>query len=353
MQDTNNLIIQILIGKRFGILRHLILSILIFFVAFGFIWFMLEDGKTMTPLQQYGGFALFYALFMGSCYLNIYILIPRLLLKNKWLIYFCSLLGTVVIVIITIILFQSTVTNLKGYLENSEYLSGIVNLMSSTLSIFLLFAGTTAFTLFKYWILDMQQAEELESATIQLELKLLENQINPHFLFNMLNNANIMIKKDPDIATHIIAKLEDMLRYQMNGSSQDKVYLKKEILFLDDYLELEKTRRDYFSYTINEDNISENIQVPPLLFITFVENAIKHNLDSRAPSYVHIWFKIEEKTLVFICENSVPQKAIAKQTGGIGLANVKRRLDLLYDGNYSLYHDKTDVKYTVKLELKL
>lgn len=354
--QNNNLFINLLTDKRFKILRHLALLGFTFSISIGFIWHMVEEGILKTSIQTYGGLLLFILIFMVSCYINIYILTPRLLLKNKWILYFCSLLGIVAFVIIAIILFE--VVFFKQEIPSGDekgfyFLSVIINLLSSTLSIFLLLSGTTTFVLFKYWILDMQHAKELESVTMQLELKLLENQINPHFLFNMLNNANIMIKKDPDVAIHIIGRLEDMLRYLMNDSANERVYLKEEIAFLNDFLELEKTRRDFFTYkTIVEGNAND-IQIPPLLFISFVENAVKHNLDSHAASFVTLSFNIKRDKLVFICENSIPLKPTNKQEGGIGLTNIKRRLNLLYNNNYSLEQTRTNSTYNVKLEFRL
>lgn len=118
-------------------------------------------------------------------------------------------------------------------------------------------------------------------------------------------------------------------------------------------MDLEKTRKDYFDYTISLEGEYDYIKITPLLFITFVENAVKHNQDSKATSYVHILFKIEKEKLVFVCENSILQSTSNKKVGGIGLANIKRRLNLLYKRNYSLEQSKTDTNYTVKLELKL
>ena len=356
--NINSPIINLLVQPRFRVLRHLVLFILIVSVSLGFIWHMVEDGIVMTPIQKYGGVLLFTSVFLGGCYLNIYVLTPCLLLKNKWLSYFCCLLAIVAFVITSIVLFEEIFykedlpQSLKSH-EEANYMIGFVNILSSFLSIFLLFAGTTTFVIFSHWAQDMRRAEALQSTTVQLELELLENQINPHFLFNMLNNANIMIKTNPDMAKHIIVRLEEMLRYQMDGSSREKVQLKDDISFLNDFLELEKIRRDFFDYTISTEGNAENIQIPPLLFITFVENAVKHNTDSRAASYVHILFKVTEVSLIFICENSIPDKPFSKQTGGIGLTNIKRRLELLYGNNYLLEQNKTDTKYTVKLELKL
>lgn len=320
---------------------------------------MEEQGFGLSSFEKYGVLLFFAFLFFFACCFNIYVLIPHFLLKNKWWTYFCSLFVVGFSILIFVIVSQTIFAkNNNGPLDPeivsiTHLFQGIINIVSSSLAFFFLLVGTSSMVLFKNWILDMRQSEELESATLQLELKLLENQINPHFLFNMLNNANIMIKKDPDEALHIIQKLEEMLRYLMNNNIQEKVLLRKEILFLTDFLELEKTRRDFFNYTVSEEGGSDDIRIHPLLFIAFVENAVKHNQDSQTASYVHILFRIEGCELTFICENSIPQKMANKQTGGIGLANMKRRLDLLYKGNYSLEQSKTDTSYTVKLKLKL
>ncbi|MBB4035586.1 hypothetical protein GGR21_001479 [Dysgonomonas hofstadii] len=353
-QNNHNILIELLVSPRYRIVRHLTLFIFVLFVAMNFVGFMEEDGVEISTPLMFIGITFFIIVFMGGNYLNIYILTPRFLLKNKFLQYFLSLFGLVIIIMAIITLIPSLIIEVGNQPSaNPDPVKAVVSVVSSTLSFLFFFAGSTSFVLFKHWILDMRRAKELESATMQLELKMLENQINPHFLFNMLNNANIMIKKDPDMALHIINKLEEMLRYQMDESGREKVSLKEEILFLSDFLELEKTRRDRFDYSISVEGNQDNIQIPPLLFITFVENAVKHNLDGYAASYVNISFEITKKSLVFICENSIPQQVTVKETGGIGLANIKRRLNLLYDNNYSLEQTKTDSIYTIKLELKL
>jgi len=352
--DKDNIIIRVLISSRFRIVRHLLLIVFTVSIAAGFIWHMQSSGQVMTFVEKYGGLLFFALIFLAGCYLNIYVLTPRLLLKNKWGIHFGCLFGIVLLIMITIMVTQTAYFDQQDdAAQDMGVFSIVINILSSVFSIYLLFAGTSTLVLFKYWIQDMLQAEELESATLQLELKLLENQINPHFLFNMLNNANIMIKKDPDIAVHILARLEEMLRYQMNDSTRERVYLKEEILFLNDFLELEKTRRDNFDYIIALEGKTDDIQIVPLLFITFVENAVKHNTDGRSASYVHINFIIKEDSVIFICENSIPKQPVIKDAGGIGLANIKRRLDLLYSNKYSLKQNKTETKYTVELELKL
>jgi len=359
LNNSNNIVIKLLVSPRLRIVRHLILWVLILTISISFVGTDRDESiSTGTPQKYATMFSFAFLIILLNCF-NIYVLTPRLLLKNKWGLYFFSLLGLVIVMIIFIILFEVFFGAGDGSEPDASndfltYLMLLINIVSGCQVFILLFAGTSTFVVFKRWILDMRQSEELRSATLQMELKLLENQINPHFLFNMLNNANFLIKNKPDVAIHIIGKLEEMLSYQMNENSFEKVILKKEILFLNDFLELEKIRRDFFTYTISEEGYTDNIKIPPLLFITFVENATKHSQNTQSPSFVDIVFKVDGDWLIFICTNSVPPEApYKKQVGGIGLSNITRRLDLLYENNYSLDQTKTDTKYVVNLKLKI
>ncbi|MDL2247569.1 histidine kinase [Bacteroides sp. OttesenSCG-928-J23] len=227
-----------------------------------------------------------------------------------------------------------------------------LSIASSMCTIFLFLGGISTLLLFKQWMINNRNINNLQIATFQSELYFLKSQINPHFLFNMINNANIMVDDDPRMASHILNKLDDMLQYQFNDSTQDKVSLKADIAFLSDFLDLEKVRRDHFEYTITiEANINE-VKIPPLLFIPFVENAVKHNLDTNK-SYVHLKFRMEGSCLFFECENSKPVKPMKRDTGGLGLANIKRRLNLLFENKYVLNVLETETTYAVNLEMNL
>lgn len=351
--NNDNIIVRLLISPRWLILRHSILLGFIFLISAGFVWHLQEEGKLDSNFIKYGLLVLFIAIFLGGSYLNIYILTPRLLLKNKWESYFISLFGIVLFIIVTIFFVQTLLDKEDNSIKEINYFIIAVNILSSFFAIFFLFAGTTTLLLFKHWIQDIQETEELKSSTLQMELKLLENQINPHFLFNMLNNANIMVDEDPDLASKILVKLDDLLHYQINDSTREKVCLSADITFLTDFLELEKTRRDYFEYCILEEGDLENTEIPPLLFIPFVENAVKHNSDSEKLSYINILFRKENNKLIFTCDNSKPKNPVKRKDGGLGLTNIKQRLDLLYGKNYSLQQNETETTYTVHLTLSL
>ncbi|WP_231496758.1 sensor histidine kinase [Prevotella sp. 10(H)] len=317
------------------------------------IFFIKPDEMIITSDRVYGWAGQFLS-FNLVIYFNMYVLVPRLLLKNKLLIYLIAALLLVWVTIAEIVILQNYFwgSDDGNQIENPNS-SALLGIISSTITIGLMLAGTTTVLLFKHWMNNSRRISMLESATLESELKFLKSQINPHFLFNMLNNANIMVKEDPEISSQILVKLEDMLRYQINDSIQDKVLLSADIHFLTKFLDLEKTRRDKFDFSIKQKEDMDNLEIPPLLFIPFVENAVKHNSDSENTSYVHICFLVKDKQLIFECENSKPKKPSQRKVGGLGLANIRRRLDLLYGNNYSLEIKDAETTYTVSLQLTL
>ena len=192
---------------------------------------------------------------------------------------------------------------------NPDPYTTAINVISGLLTIGFLTAGSTTISL-THWLRYNLRIDELESTTLQSELTFLKNQINPHFLFNMLNNANVLIKKSPEEASKVLFKLEDLLRYQINDSSRERVSLASDIRFLNDYLNLEKIRRDNFQFTLRQEGEVDSIWIQPLLFIPFVENAVKHSFDSEHSSYVHVFFKVDAHRLEFWCENSKDRKSV-------------------------------------------
>ncbi|EGJ99343.1 MULTISPECIES: sensor histidine kinase [Dysgonomonas] len=353
LKIADDIIPALLVDSRFRICRHILLFIIISVITLNFIWYIPE--KYTVNFSMLYGWIIYMLVFVGAIYANLYIFVPYLLLKNRLLLYLLSLIFMVFLTLFCILFVQQYFFKINNMVETEKQVLSIdiLNISSAIVAFSLLFMGTTAFFLLKNWITYNQHIDELESATLNSELKILKSQINPHFLFNMLNNANIMVDEDPDTASEILTKLEDMLRYQIDDSSKDKVSLSADIQFLTRFLDLEKTRRDYFGYTISEEGNIGAIEVPPLLFIPFVENAVKHNSDSDNASYVHLHFNVDHGCLYFICENSKPKKPEERAVGGLGLINIRRRLDLLYGKNYALEINITDSTYTVNLQLNL
>lgn len=350
LNKIDNTIPDFLLNRKYRLHRHLLLQFIIFIITINIFW----DTPDELLTERFFIWVCYFSLINLMVYFNIYVLVPKLLFKDKVLLYIVSAFVLVFLVIIGIGIMQSFLpASAAGQPEEISIGRAVLAIISSTLSMSLLLAGISAFLLFRYWIQHNQRINELESSTLQSEIKFLKSQINPHFLFNMLNNANIMVHEDPEVASYILVKLDDLLRYQINDSAKESVGLNADILFLTDFLELEKTRRDSFEYTITREGELENIQIPPLLFIPFVENAVKHNSDSEKKSYVYIHFKLENNTLSFICENSKPLNPVRREKGGIGLSNIKRRLDLLFGKNYLLELKDEETLYSVNLQLQL
>ncbi|WP_342084358.1 sensor histidine kinase [Dyadobacter sp. OTU695] len=287
----------------------------------------------------------FFIFFMSLLYANMYLLVPHFLFKNKH-VQFVTAIALFIALAYPLVFF-----NYKANDFSTTPYWGVAKYVFISL---VWVAACTAIKLFQRWLIDSQRISELEHLTKSAELEQLKNQINPHFLFNMLNNVNVLTQKDPEKASQVLEKLSDFLRYQLYDSARPKVLLTSEIRFIQDLLAMEKIRRDNFEFTISNEGMLAGIQVAPLLFIAFAENAVKHSLDADNESWVHIYFGIHEGELDFKCTNSKPQlMAIIQGPGGLGLANVKRRLALLYPDRHSIKVEDSAETYSLSLTIKL
>jgi sensor histidine kinase YesM len=331
---NENWMLQFLISSKYRLYRHLLLIGLMGLVMYNSSPEVAEP--TLTLL-----------LFLLLFYINMYWLTPRLLFKSRYALYCLSVLSIIIIVSITIYY-------LGNYFVDPDTNIRSLNIPLFATFIIVLIAASSSIKLFQKWVLDKQLIYDLEKSKISTELEQLKNQINPHFLFNMLNNANVLTKKDPEKASQVLMKLSDLLRYQLYDSARDKVLLTSDIRFLEDFLNLEKVRRDSFDFVISKEGDLSGVQIPPLLFISFVENAVKHNNDSEKSSYVNLFFNVFNNELFFKCINSKPiLKAVSTNSGGLGLANIKRRLELLFPSAHVLKIEDNPESYCVTLTIKL
>lgn len=349
---NSNPFTNFLLAPHYKVARHALLQFVVFLITVNILW-----DAPIHPLtfpQRLLGWAIYFISIDAVFYINLYWLFPRFLLKNRLLMYAVSVFGVSLAIITAVAIFQVYTLDISIAKPESTMLFVVINAISGVLAMGFTVAGMSAILLLRHWILYNQRVDELQSATLQSELRFLKNQINPHFLFNMLNNANVLLKKNPEEASQLLFKLEDMLRYQINDSSQERVALSSDIHFLSDFLNLEKIRRDKFACSIAKEGNIERISLPPLLFIPFVENAVKHNSDSEHHSYVHLSFKVRGNGLFFECINSKPLQSTdgsKQQVGGLGLKNITRRLELLYPGRHTLETEEDENSYKVKLHL--
>ena len=190
---------------------------------------------------------------------------------------------------------------------------------------------------------------------VETELTWLKAQLNPHFLFNTLNNISSLTQIDPDKAQESIGQLSDLLRYALYDSEADKVPLASEVEFMNNYIDLMALRCNEMTTVTKQLEVPQgSVEVAPLLFISLVENAFKHGVNARYPSFVKVYMGCADGLLTFRCENSLFEKQGSDHIGsGIGLENMKRRLELLYPGKYT-YEKKTgEDTYSVVVTLKV
>mgnify|MGYP000201018138 FL=1 len=198
---------------------------------------------------------------------------------------------------------------------------------------------------------DEQQMEELKRQNLQAEMDYLRYQINPHFFMNTLNNIHALIDIDTEYAKSAVIELSKMMRYVLYESGSETISLKKDIQFIENYIELMRIRYDS-SIDICLDypaTIPNKVAIPPLLLIVFVENAFKHGVSYNHASFIHIRIGYRDDAVTAGISNSRHEKS-RPGTTGIGLENVKKRLALIYQDNYTLSIDDSDpAVYTVKL----
>ncbi len=198
------------------------------------------------------------------------------------------------------------------------------------------------------------RAEEERRKSTEAELTWLKNQLNPHFLFNTLNNISSLTQIDPNQAQERIGQLSDALRYALYDSDAEKVPFSAEVAFMENYIDLMALRCN--EHTRVERSLvlpDHEVMIAPLLFISLIENAFKHGVSARNDSLVKIDLHAEERDLCFVCENTFFEKGTDDHSGsGIGLVNLQRRLELIYPGKYTYDHHSNNGLYHVEIRLK-
>ena len=203
-------------------------------------------------------------------------------------------------------------------------------------------------------VIKRQLKEEHQKRT-EAELEWLKNQLNPHFLFNTLNNISSLVQIDADQAQDAIAQLSDLMRYAMYETRRETVPIQGEVEFMRNYIELMKLRCNDKTEVGSEFIVQNSkLEIAPLLFISLIENAFKHGVSSNRPSKIDISLKQEDDQLVFTCDNTNYPKDDADRSGsGIGLENTRRRLDLIYSGRYTWEQSLDNDLYHVCISLKM
>lgn len=306
--------------------------------------------------------------------INNYLLLPRLLLRNKYTAYVCSIAVTIAVIwggqILQFFYLNNPIPNHRPEMHPPMPYESmpphepphhkphhilpmpvVVNFINDLLVI-----GTNiAVALIFQRIRDRFEQNNLINANIREQLQYLKAQINPHFYMNMLNNIHGMIEIDAEKAQEMVINLSKLMRYMLYESANERIELSSEIRFLDIYLQIMHQRYPEDKVTIETSlpspNESAGVMIAPLLFLVFIENSFKHGISYKENSYVKVIIRVEGDMVKFYCANSIPKSPQDPHKEGIGLQNVQRRLNLIYGNKAKLNFIKTPDTYTVTLTI--
>ncbi len=340
-----------------------------FWFAYHIMWWTVTIGSIAAVFHSiffsaYSIKFLFYVIFEATgVYFNLYYLMPKFLYKEKYVAYVFGVLLTII---------GTAVLIVPGY-YTSAWLSGnsFEVLYGKKPSDFMFFlqintlpSAAAAMTLgmsvklTKNWIQTKKHQQSLEKEKMETELKFLKSQFNPHFLFNSINSIFVLIHKNPDMASESLAKFSDLLRYQLYECNEAEIPLSQELNYIENFIELEKLRQENnVELTIElPQECADNRHVAPFILMPFIENAFKHvskRTDGSNKISMHLHFNKNE--LVFSISNSVSAQYNSSgepmQYQGIGLKNVRRRLDLIYPDKHELIIEQTGETFSVSLRL--
>jgi len=331
------------------ILRHILYWIgLILF--FGVIWGTYDNDYVRSFTIQ------FFALpaRMVLIYTSLYVLIPIFFLRRNFLTFALSyailLLLVAVFIQRPIMIYYVQPNYFPDWISLGYF--NIIELMNTVLDVNHAAIVPLSIVFVKYYYNAQQRALTLEKEKLQTELIQLRNQIHPHFLFNTLNSLYSLIMKKSDAAEDAILKLSGLMRYMLYEANVPKVPLSKEVSYLKNYVALEKLRLE------NSDNIrftsemDREYEISPFILIPFIENAFKHGTSNNKVDWILINISVKNKVLSMriVNENKANTK---KKKNGLGHTTVKKRLDLLYPGRYTLETEENERAYEVTFELNL
>jgi len=241
---------------------------------------------------------------------------------------------------------------LKGFIDSTYYIEENLPMLKG---IGLASPGLIAANLVFCVILLYYEHSLLQQSNLQAQLKLLHAQINPHFMFNVLNYLHVLMQKDTELASTLLLKYADVLRYQLYSGKNATVKLDQEIQFLKDFIDVEKFRwEDKLEVHCSWSMDNPKKDIPPLLFIPFIENAFKHvSRSTTQKGAIRIFFEQKGNLITLEVENSKTDRPEKKKSTGIGLENIKARLEILLGQRYSLTIKDSNTNYHVKLKMYL
>ena len=329
-------------------------------LAVGVLYYHPLTWGVVIPVQFWVKQTILLVILMGVFYLNFYLLIPRLLIQQKVLVYIVSAIALLVVVTLLNSLINSAF-NLNDFFfklppPKHEKHHGNFDGFVFGMNLLMIANGITV-SFIQKWQQEVNLRQQLEQEKTTTELTLLKAQINPHFFFNTLNTIYSYTLSDGDMARTAITNLSKMMRYVLYDAAGLQTPLTKEIDFIREYVELMKLRISKKTTVLLQvqEQVSE-VMIAPMLFLPFVENAFKHGISSIAEGQITVWIMQDKRSIELTVRNTIYQnrRASEDESNGIGIVNTTRRLELLYPGKYTLRTGtSSETEYEAKLRLFL
>ena len=326
---------------------------IIFFGAI-FILTMIPDFIKPVSMMYLVKNMVFLGLLYGQAILHRYFIFP-FFITGQYVRYYLS--GTLFIILGAILLLA-----VDYYWIDPEYYKTadvilfkdfLYNVVLCSISI----AAFLSLFLIRNYSRELEKKNKAQLMLSEMNIKYLHAQLNPHFFFNMLNNLYGVSLAEPSRTPELILKLSDLMRYQVENVNKDIVNLKEELSFIRNYIAMEKERvgkRCLIEYNIEDKKMeAHNYQIAPLVLITLVENAFKHSLTTEREWFVKVEVQLENGVLRMSVHNSMPDQSLKTSSTGIGLLNIRKRLELLYSGHYMLDIIEEAEEYQTNLVLSL
>ncbi|WP_394749010.1 sensor histidine kinase [Spongiimicrobium salis] len=345
---------------------------ILFWAAYHFIWWTVFTGSVTEVFEgiasphgivKYLGYVVYQALGVYFC---LYFIIPKFLQPGRYFLFFLFMT-------ITIFLMATAITTnyfVAAWIADESVYS-LYNVSPETpLTIFKHNALTScvgamtlgmSIKLTKMWMEDQKRQQKLEKEKLETELKFLKSQFNPHFLFNTINSIFVLINKDPKMASNSLVQFSNLLRYQLYECNSAKIPLENELNYIQNFIQLERLRQNQnFDLEVNlPKEIPQEFTIAPFILIPFIENAFKHvSEDQQLKKWITLKVVLKEESLMFEISNSANfemMHALPEEItyGGLGLKNVRRRLDIIYPEDHTLVVVKGKDHHNVSLQLVL
>jgi two-component system LytT family sensor kinase len=341
--------IVVLLHVGYWLLYLMLIALITAFIFSALKQTIPRDEILANALTFVASFALLPAVI--GFYLFYTVLFPLFLVKRKlWsllvsavlIAMFCGVIGCAVLSCI----YRHAVFNITS----ASFLPVFI-----TVSINGLLNGLMALVIrgFITWYADIKWKEALSRKNQEMEMALIKSQLDPHFLFNTINNIDILIEEDSAKASSFLNKLSDIMRFMLYETKTATIPLSKELSYIEKYIDLQKIRTanlNYIDYSVAGNPLDR--EIAPMLFIPFIENAFKHAGQKKAGNAITIKLRINEKDIVFYCENSYVISNLTVENGGLGNEMILKRIALLYPDRYTLNIENKDQLYKVTLIIR-